>query len=255
MTPLGFGDRADRRPRSPRRLHAHTGRKHAVPAHLRLGSLRQQEPQLRRGLACRRLRRTSSVPGHHCRQEGCNRLLPHLLRGIARHDTTWSRPAARLRSEPCTGHRHRRIHPEHAGCRKPSKWRPCTWSGSTTRDRSSTLGCHRHHRNDGTARPASASRVKGAAEVGARARRYRFLNEQKAPELSRTGPSTGEVWVAPPHRCTWLRRSEPGCRISRCHLPALGSPSTIPVSVARPPQERTSRRKGPSHDRKRSGGG
>jgi hypothetical protein len=65
------------------------------------------------------------------------------------------------------------------------------------------------------------------------ARRYRFLNEQKAPELSRTGPSTGEVWVAPPHRCTWLRRSELGCRISSCHLPALGSPSTIP-GIGRP---------------------
>ena len=30
------------------------------------------------------------------------------------------------------------------------------------------LGRRRHHRNDGTARPASASRVKGTAEVGAR---------------------------------------------------------------------------------------
>lgn len=29
------------------------------------------------------------------------------------------------------------------------------------------LGCRRHHRNDGTARPPSASRVKGTAEMGA----------------------------------------------------------------------------------------
>jgi hypothetical protein len=42
----------------------------------------------------------------HARQEGCNRLLSHLLRGIARHDGRHPRhgrgPAARLRSEPRT---------------------------------------------------------------------------------------------------------------------------------------------------------
>jgi hypothetical protein len=67
-------------------LHGYPGREHAIRTHLCRGSVWQQEPHLRGRLACRRLRRASSVPGHDARQEGCNRFVSHLLRGIARHD-------------------------------------------------------------------------------------------------------------------------------------------------------------------------
>jgi hypothetical protein len=52
----------------------------------------KQKPHVPGRLACRRLRRTSTVPEQHARQEGCNRLLSHLLAATAdmsrhpRHD-------------------------------------------------------------------------------------------------------------------------------------------------------------------------
>ena len=66
----------------------------------------------------------------HARQEGCNRLLSHLLRDmVAAGGKVAIRATYRgtdkggfIPGMPATG--------------KPSKWRPCTWSGSTTRGRS-----------------------------------------------------------------------------------------------------------------------
>ena len=58
----------------------------------------------------------------HARQEGCNRLLSHLLRCIARHDGRHPRHGRGLRQgcdqSHVPRHRQRRIHPRHAGYRK-----------------------------------------------------------------------------------------------------------------------------------------
>ena len=58
----------------------------------------------------------------HARQEGCNRLLSHILRGIARHDGRHPRHGRGLRQgcdqSHVPRHRQRRIHPRHAGYRK-----------------------------------------------------------------------------------------------------------------------------------------
>ena len=70
----------------------------------------------------------------HARQEGCNRLLSHHLRDmVAAGGKVAIRATYRgtdkggfISGMPATG--------------KPSKWRPCTWSGSTTRDRSPSTG-------------------------------------------------------------------------------------------------------------------
>ena len=57
----------------------------------------------------------------------------------------------------------------------------------------------------------------------------------------RTVRSTGQVWVSTPRRCTWLRRSQRGCRTSRGHLPTPGSRSTMGVNP--PPRGRVAHRR------------
>ena len=80
----------------------------------------------------------------HARQEGCNRLLSHLLRCIARmtvdiHDMVAAGGKVAIRAT-YRGTDKGGFIPGMPATGKPSKWRPCTWSGSTTRDRSPSIG-------------------------------------------------------------------------------------------------------------------
>jgi hypothetical protein len=65
--------------------------------------------------------------------------------------------------------------------------------------------------------------------------------------LSRHAPGQrrGQSWASTPRRWTWLRRSQPGCRISCCQPHTPGGPSTIPVPVVRPPHGRNLPTEGP----------